>query len=113
VEHRSLLSDIARLTECVPEWPMKIEKARGTGGNRYFFDKTQRYGRHTARLYFPREQSNGPRADRSGGYEQGQVDARFADVARNFLDRRHQPPGAAHQSETVMVFCQLPDHMLI
>src|SRR5437867_4381172 len=61
---------------------------------------------------FPRKQSHGPRADRSGGHQKRQIDPRLADAPRDLFHRRQQPPGAAHQAETVMIFGQTPDDVL-
>lgn len=96
MEHSSLLGDIARFAQRVAERPVQIQEARRAGRNRHFFDEGQTYRRHALGFDLPGEQPHGPRADGSGGHQQGQVNARLADAPRDFFDRRHELRRTAH-----------------
>ena len=91
VEHCSLLGDIARFAESVPERPAQVQEARRVSRHRDFLHQRQSDRRHAPGFDLSGEQSHGPRADRSGGYQQRQIDARAADAPRDFFDRRHEP----------------------
>ena len=69
MEHGSLLGDIARFAQSVAEGPVQIQEARRMSRNRYFLHESQPYRRNAPGLDLSGEQSNGPRADGSGGYQ--------------------------------------------
>ena len=104
MEHCSLLGDIARFAESVAEGPVQIQEARRVSRNGYFFYERQSYCCHARSFDFSSEQSHGPRANRSGGHQKRQINARLADAPRNLFDRRHEPLGTAHQAKTVVFF---------
>ena len=112
MKHCSLLGDIARFTESVAEGPVQIQETRRASRNGYFFDQSQTYRRHAPGFNFSGEQSHGPRADGSGGHQQSQIDARPADAARDFFDRRHEPLGTTHQAKPIVIRGQMPDDLL-
>ncbi len=112
MEHRSLLCDIARFAQGVAEWPVQIQEARRASRNCYFFHESQSHRRHAPGFDFSGEQSNGPRADGSGGHQKSQIDARLADALRDFFNRRHELFGTPHQTESVMILGQTPNDML-
>lgn len=103
MEHRSLLSDISRFTQGVAEGPVQVKEAWCVRRNRDFFYESQTYGRYAPGFDFPGQQSHGPRADWSGGDQQSQINTRLANSSRNLFDCRHQPPGTAHQTETIVI----------
>lgn len=103
MKHGSLLGDIARFPEGVAEGPVQIQEARRVSRNGYLFHQSQTHRRHAPGFDPSGEQSHGPRADGSGGYQQSQVDTGFADAPADLLDRWHEPPGTAHQPETVVI----------
>ena len=112
MEHSSLLGDIARFAQRVAEGPVQIQEARRMSRNRHFFDESQTHRSHALGFDLPGEQSHGPRADGSGGYQQSQVNARLADAPRDFFDCRHELCRTAHQAETIVILGQAPDDVL-
>jgi hypothetical protein len=109
MEHCSLLGDIARFAERVAEGPVQIQEARRMSGNGDFLHESQTNRRNAPGFDFSGEQSHGPRADGSGGHQKSQINTRLADAPRNLFDRRHEPLGTAHQTETVVLLGQTPD----
>ena len=112
MEHCSLLGYIARFAQGVAERPVQIQESRRVSRNGYFFHESQTYSRHAPRFDFSGKQSYGPRADRSGGHQKSQIDARLADALRDFFNRRHELFGTPHQTESVMILGQTPNDML-
>ena len=112
MEHRSLLCDIARFAQGVAEWPVQIQEARRASRNCYFFHESQSHRRHAPGFDFSGEQSNGPRADGSGGHQKSQVNSRVTDTTRDFFDRRHEPRRTAHQAESIVFPGQAADDVL-
>jgi len=96
MEHGALLGDMAWFAQGVAEGPVHIHEARRVRRHRDFFHQGQTDRRHAPGFNGPGEQSHGPRADGSGGYQKRQIDTRLADTLRDFLDRRHEPLGTAH-----------------
>ena len=112
MQHGSMLRHIARFAQGVAERPVQIQEARRMGGNRDFFHERQTNRCDAPGFDFSCEQPHGPRADRSSGHQQSQVNAGFAQTTRSLLDRRHKALGAAHQAKTVMFFGQPPNDFL-
>jgi hypothetical protein len=112
VEHGSLLSNIARFTQCMAKGPVQIEEAWRASCDRYFFHQSQSDCSHASCFDFSSEQSDGPRANRSSRYQESQISPRLANSLRDFFDRRHKTLGTAHQTETVMTVSQTANHLL-
>ena len=91
-----MLSDIAGFAEGVAEGPVQVQESRGPSRYCYFLDEGQGNGRHANSFNFSSKQSNGPRADWSGGHEEGQIDAGLVEGPGDFADRRHEAFGTAH-----------------
>ena len=96
MENCPVLSDIAGLAEGVAEGPVQVQESRGPSRDCYFLDQGQGNSRDAHSFNFSSKQSNGPRAYRSGGHEEGQIDAGLADATGDFADRRHEAFGTAH-----------------
>ena len=88
MEHSALLGDITWFAQGVAEGPVRIHKARRVSRNGHFFHQSHSGRRHAAGFDFSGEQSHRPRANRSGGHQQSEVNARLADAPRDFFDRR-------------------------
>ena len=111
MKHRSLLGDVARFAKGMPERPVQVQEARCVRGNRDLFHERKTYRCHASGFDFPREQSHGPRANGSSGNQQNQIGARLPDAQRDLFDRRHEPPGAPFQTETIVIVGQASDHV--
>ena len=70
-----MLVNIARFAEGVAKRPVQVQEARRVRRNGYFFHESQTYRRHALGFDFSGEQSHGPRADGSSGYQKSQIDA--------------------------------------
>jgi hypothetical protein len=96
MEHGTLLGDMPRFTQGAAEGPVHIYEARRVRRYRDFFHESQTYCRYALGFNGPGEQSHGPRADGSGGYQKRQIDTRRTDALRDFFNRRHEPLGTSH-----------------
>src|SRR5262249_59537746 len=91
-----VVGHIGGLAEGADEGPVQVQDSRGLSRDCYFLDQGQGNSRAAHSFNFSSKQSNGPRAYRSGGHEEGQIDAGLADATGDFADRRHEAFGTAH-----------------
>ncbi len=112
MQHRSLLGHVARFTEGMTERPAEIEETGSPRSYRDFPHERQPDRCHTNGFDLPSEQSHGPRANRSSGYQQRQIDVCRVDATRHILHGREQLLGAAHEAQTIVLLGQAPDHVL-
>jgi hypothetical protein len=98
----ALLIPVIGFTQGVPERPVEIEHARGLHQHGQFFYLRERNCGHTTRLNLACQQSHGPRADRSGGYQNGEIDARLRQERANRAPGCQEVQGITGKAKAVV-----------
>ncbi len=83
-----LLQAISRLAESMAKGPVQREHARRFDGDSQFAHQGKRDSGHAAGFDFTCEQSHGPRADRSGRHEQGEINVGLRQQRANLVTWR-------------------------
>jgi hypothetical protein len=102
VKDGALLIPVIGFTQRVPERPVEIEHARRLHQHGQFFYLRQRNRGHTTSLNLACQQSHGPRADRSGGYQDDEIDARLLQERANLAPRRQEVQGIKGKAKAVV-----------
>lgn len=105
MEDSLLLCAVVRFTECVSERPVEEEHARGFHLHRQFPHQCQRNRRHTTGFDLTCEQSHGSRADRSGRYQERQVDVGLRHKHSDLMPRFQQVLRILDETKAVMGVC--------
>lgn len=105
MENGAVLGDIAWLTQSVSKGPVQIEHTRCSCCLGNLLHQCQPNRRHARRLDLSCQQSHGPRADGSGRDEEGQVNMRVGQAARDFSSGRDQRFGASAEAKAKVLVC--------
>lgn len=99
----ALLLRTVGLAEGMAEGPAQIEHTRRPDQLGQFFDQPERDGGHATRLDLARQQSHGPRADRSGGDKQNEIDAVPGEQCADLASRPLQGQRVLRETEGVVL----------
>jgi hypothetical protein len=112
VQNCALLGDVPRLTQGVPKGPVQVEHARRPRCLGNLLDERKTDRRHARRLDFSCQQSHGPRADRSGGDEEHEVNVRVGQPAPDRPSGGEQLFRTPAQAESKVLVCNPTDDTL-
>jgi hypothetical protein len=104
-----LLIALVRLAKRMPEGPVEREHTRRFDHHCQFPYQRQRNRCHAACLDFTRKQSHGPRADRSGGDQDHQVDLCLGKQSPNLTPRGLELLRILDKAKAVMGICYKTD----
>ena len=104
MEDGALLQVLPGLAECVTKGPVQEEHARRFDRDSQFVHESQRNRCDAAGFYFTREQSHGPRADRSGRHQQHEIDIGLGQKRADLMTREQQFMGIIGKAEAVVRF---------
>ena len=104
MEDGALLQAFPRLTKCVTKGPVQEEHARRFDRDSQFSHEDKRNRCDAAGFYFTREQSHGPRTDRSGGYQQNEIDVGLGQLGADLVAWMQQFVGIIGKAEAVVRF---------
>ncbi len=104
MENGELLQVVPRLTECMTKGPVQEEHARRFDRDSQFVHEGKRDRCDAAGFYFTREQSHGPRADRSGRHQQHEIDVGLRQERADLMAWEKQFMGIIGKAEAIVGF---------
>jgi len=104
VEDGELLQLVPGLAECVTKGPVQEEHAGRFDSDSQFVHEGKRDRCYAAGFYFTREQSHGPRADRSGRHQQNEIDVGLGQYSAELVAWEQQFVGIIGKTEAIVRF---------
>ena len=104
MEDGELLQVVPGLAECVTKGPVQEEHAGRFDSDSQFVHEGKRDRCYAAGFYFTREQSHGPRADRSGRHQQNEIDVGLGQYSAELVAWEQQFMGIIGKAEAVVRF---------
>ena len=102
MKNGALLISVVWFAQCMPEWPVEIEHAWGFHHRSQFSYLSKRNCCHSASLDFACQQSHGPRTDRSGRYQDHEIDTRLSKERANLASWRQEIFRIVDKAKTVV-----------
>ena len=104
VEDGELLQAVPGLAEYMTKGPVQEEHAGRFDSDSQFSHEGKRDRWYAAGFYFTREQSYGPRTDRSGRHQQNEIDVGLGQLGADLVAWMQQFVGIIGKAEAVVSF---------